>query len=394
MSEHLLPSGYRNAVFIDLDILIRNYQNLTSPLLSREPLAVVKAEAYGHGGVEVARAVYEAGARWFGVAAVEEAETLRAAGAFEAGSEFADARILVMSDTLAYNAKRLMEADCDATVWHMKQIEGLAGAARGMGKKARVHVKVDSGMGRLGLRPAEAVDFIETTSREENVEVAGLMSHFARADEEEGDAATGAQIREMEALIHALREKNLLPPHIHMANSAGLLNYPRAPGNLVRLGIALYGSSPQFSKSVALGCAMKWVARVLQVKEIDAGRPVGYGGTYERNSLGRVAMVATGYGDGYPRILSNRADALVGGVRVPVAGRVSMDMLALDVSKIENIAPGDEVVLLGDQGDEAVSCEEMADRAETIPYEIMCGVGVRVPRIYLREGRVTHVRKL
>ena len=139
---------------------------------------------------------------------------------------------------------------------------------------------------------------------------------------------------------------------------------------------------------------MKWVARVLQVKEIDAGRPVGYGGTYERNSLGRVAMVATGYGDGYPRILSNRADALVGGVRVPVAGRVSMDMLALDVSKIENIAPGDEVVLLGDQGDGAVSCEEMADRAETIPYEIMCGVGVRVPRIYLREGRVTHVRKL
>ena len=391
MSEHLLPSGYRNAVFIDLDILIQNYKNLVSSLLSQEPLAVVKAEAYGHGGVEVARAMYEAGARWFGVAAIEEAEALRAAGV---GDGFAEVRLLVMSDTLAYNAKRLVEADCDATVWRMEQIEGLASAAKGAGGKARVHVKVDTGMGRLGLRPAEAVDFIEKTSREENVEVAGLMSHFARADEEEGDAATGAQIREMEALIHALREKNLLPPHIHMANSAGLLNYPRAPGNLVRLGIALYGSSPQFSKSVALGCAMKWVARVLQVKEIDAGRPVGYGGTYERNSLGRVAMVATGYGDGYPRILSNRADALVGGVRVPVAGRVSMDMLALDVSKIENIAPGDEVVLLGDQGNGAVSCEEMADRAETIPYEIMCGVGVRVPRIYLREGRVTHVRKL
>ena len=393
MSEHLLPSGYRNAVFIDLDILIRNYQNLTSPLLSREPLAVVKAEAYGHGGVEVARAVYEAGARWFGVAAVEEAETLRAAGAFEAGSEFADARILVMSDTLAYNAKRLMEADCDATVWHMEQIEGLAGAARGMGKKARVHVKVDSGMGRLGLRPAEAVDFIENVSRKENIEIAGLMSHLARADEEEGEIATGGQIREMEALVHTLREKSLLPTHVHMANSAGLLNYPHAPGNLARLGIALYGSSPQFSGDVALKSAMRWVARVLQVKEIDAGRPVGYGGTYERNSPGRFAMVAAGYGDGYPRILSNRADALVGGVRVPVAGRVSMDMLALDVSKIESVTPGDEVVLLGEQGDGAISCEEMADRAETIPYEIMCGVGSRVPRIYLRDNRVSHVRK-
>jgi len=391
LSEHFLPPGYRNALFIDLDILIQNYTNLTSLLASQEPFAVVKAEGYGHGGVEVARAMYEAGARWFGVAALGEAEALRT---HEMGDGFGDARILVMSDTLAYNAKGLIEADCDAAVWHMEQMVGLAGAARGAGRKARVHVKVDTGMGRLGLRPAEAVEFIEKAFREEGVEVAGLMSHLARADEEEGVAATGAQISEMEALIHALREQNLLPPHVHMANSAGLLNYPQAPGNLVRLGIALYGASPQLSGSVALKTAMTWVARVLQVKEIDADRPVGYGGTYERNTPGRIAIVATGYGDGYPRILSNRGDALVGGVRVPVAGRVSMDMLALDVSKAEGIAPGDEVVLLGEQGDGAVSCEELADRAETIPYEIMCGVGVRVPRVYLREGRVTHVRKL
>ena len=391
MSKHLLPSGFRNALFIDLDILIQNYKNLTSLLRSQEPFAVVKAEGYGHGGVEVARAVYEAGARWFGVAAVEEAESLRADGA---GDGFADARILVMSDTLAYNAKRVVDADCDAAVWHLEQMEGLAGAAGGAGKKARIHVKVDTGMGRLGLRPAEAVDFIERASREEGVEVAGLMSHFARADEEDGGEATGAQIHEMEVLIQTLREKNLLPPHVHMANSAGLLNYPHAPGNLVRLGIALYGCSPQLSKNAALKTAMTWVARVLQVKEVGAGRPVGYGGTYERSSPGRIAIVATGYGDGYPRILSSRADALVGGVRVPVAGRVSMDMLALDVTNIETIAPGDEVVLLGEESDGAVSCEELADRAETIPYEIMCGVGVRVPRIYLREGKVTHVRKL
>lgn len=391
MSKHLLPSGFRNALFIDLDILVQNYKNLTSLLDSQEPFAVVKAEGYGHGGVEVARAVYEAGARWFGVAAVEEAESLRADGA---GDGFADARILVMSDTLAYNAIRLVDADCDAAVWHVEQMESLAGSARGAGKKARIHVKVDTGMGRLGLRPQEAVDFIERVSREEGVEVAGLMSHFARADEEDGGDATGGQIREMEALIHALREKNLLPPHVHMANSAGLLNYPHAPGNLVRLGIALYGSSPQFSRSAALKTAMTWVAKVLQVKEVEAGRTVGYGGTYERSSPGRIAIVTAGYGDGYPRILSSRADALAGGMRVPVAGRVSMDMLALDVTNIETIAPGDEVVLLGEGGGGAVSCEELADRAETIPYEIMCGVGVRVPRIYLREGKVTHVRKL
>ena len=393
MSAHLLPSGYRNAVFVDLDVLVQNYRNLTNPLLSREPLAVVKTEAYGHGGAEVARAVYGAGARWFGVAAIEEAEALRADPLFRLEDGPSAARILVMSGALADNAKRLVVANCEAAVWDMEQVAGLARAAGGMGKKARVHVKVDSGMGRLGVAPAEAVDFIRKASRTDGVEVVGLMSHLARADEEEGEAATRRQIREMEGLAHALRERGLLPPRVHMANSAGVLNYPGMPGNLVRLGIALYGSSPQFSGQTVIRSAMRWVARVLQVKKIRAGQPVGYGGTYRRGSPGRVAVAAAGYGDGYPRILSSRADALLGGARVPLAGRVSMDMLALDVSELEGVAQGDEVVLLGEQGDEVVPCEELASRAETIPYEIMCGVGSRVPRIYLRENRVAHVRR-
>ncbi len=395
MSEHRLPFGYRNAVFIDLDALVQNYKNLTARLLpSQEPLAVVKAEAYGHGGLEVARAVYEAGARWFGVAATEEAESLRAADGLGAGNGFSDARILVMSGTLADNAKRMVEADCDAVVWRMEQAEGLASAAKGMGRKARIHVKVDSGMGRLGLRPPEVVDFIQKASRIEFLEIAGLMSHLARADEEEGEAATRGQIHEMEALIQTLKEKSLLPPCVHMANSAGLLNYPGAPGDLVRLGIALYGSSPEFSRNTAVQSAMRWVAKILQVKKIDAGQPIGYGGTYQRTSPGRMALAAAGYGDGYPRILSNRLDALVKGARVPVVGRVSMDMLAIDVSEIEDVAQGDEVVLLGAAGKEAIGCEEMAQRAETIPYEIMCGVGGRVPRIYLRGNRITRIRRL
>ena len=249
-------------------------------------------------------------------------------------------------------------------------------------------------MGRLGLCPPEVVDFIQKASRIETLEIAGLMSHLARADEEEGEAATRGQIHEMEALIQTLREKNLLPPCVHMANSAGLLNYPEAPGDLVRLGIALYGSSPEFSRNTAVQSAMRWVAKVLQVKKIDAGQPIGYGGTYQRTSPGRMALAAAGYGDGYPRILSNRLDALVKGARAPVAGRVSMDMLAIDVSEIEDVAQGDEVVLLGAAGKEAIDCEEMAQRAETIPYEIMCGVGARVPRIYLRGNRITHIRRL
>ena len=394
MSEHSLPGGYRNAVFIDLDVLVQNYGNLAALPGSREPLAVVKAEAYGHGGAEVARALYEAGARWFGVAAVEEAEALRAAHGIGPESGASDARILVMSGALAEGAKRLVEADCDAAVWRVEQAEGLASAARAMGERARIHVKVDSGMGRLGLRPSEALDFIQRASRMEDIEIAGLMSHFARADEEEGEAATLGQIREMEALIRTLEEKSLLPPHVHMANSAGALNYPRTPGNLARLGIALYGASPEFSRKTPLRPAMTWAARILQVKEIDAGQPIGYGGTYRRSAPGRIALAAAGYGDGYPRILSGRMDALVRGARVPLAGRVSMDMLALDVSGIQGVAPGDQAVLLGEAGDEAVRPEELAERAETIPYEIMCGVGGRAPRIYLRGSRVSHIRKL
>lgn len=395
MSARLLPSGYRNAVFVDLDVLVQNYRNLTNPLLSQEALAVVKTEAYGHGGVEVARAVYGAGARWFGVAAVEEAEALRADPLLRLEDGPAAARILVMSGALADNARRLVEAHCDAAVWDAEQVAGLARAAVGLGRKARLHVKVDSGMGRLGVRPAEAADFIRKASRTAGVEVVGLMSHLARADEEEaeGKAATRGQIGEMEGLAGALRERGLLPPRVHMANSAGALNYPETPGDLVRLGIALYGASPQFSGETRVRSAMRWVARVLQVKTIGAGQPVGYGGTYRRSAAGRVAVAAAGYGDGYPRILSSRADALIGGVRAPLAGRVSMDMLALDVSEVEGVAQGDEVVLLGEQGDGAIPCAELASRAETIPYEIMCGVGSRVPRIYLRESRVTHVRR-
>lgn len=139
---------------------------------------------------------------------------------------------------------------------------------------------------------------------------------------------------------------------------------------------------------------MTWAARILQVKEVDAGQPIGYGGTYRRSAPGRIALAAAGYGDGYPRILSGRMDALVRGARVPLAGRVSMDMLALDVSGVQGVAPGDQAVLLGEAGDEAVRPEELAERAETIPYEIMCGVGGRAPRIYLRGSRVSHIRKL
>ncbi len=382
MSERALPPGRRNAVFVDLDVLVENYRNLAACTGGREPLAVVKADAYGHGAVEVARALREAGAGWFGVATIDEGEALRATPAF------ADARILMMSDTLAYNAKRLVAGDFDATVWHLEQLEALAEAAGASGRRARIHVKVDSGMGRLGLHPAEALDFMAKAARTGGIEVAGLASHLARADEEEeGVVATREQLRTMEELVRALAEKKLLPPLVHVANSAGALNYPEAPGNLARLGIALYGASPAFSRDVSVRGGMTWVARVLQVKSVEAGAPIGYGGTYRRTSPGRVAVVATGYGDGYPRLLSNRADALLGGERAPLAGRVSMDMLALDVSHLGDVAAGDEAILLGGEGERAITCEELADRAETIPYEIMCGVGRRVPRIYVKEGR-------
>ncbi|MEK6712132.1 MAG: alanine racemase [Nitrospinota bacterium] len=386
-----LPPGVRTAAFVDLDVLSRNYRAFREAVGGREVMAVVKAEGYGHGAVEAAGAFHRAGARWFGVAAVEEAEALRSG---EEGASLGGSRILLMSGVFPACAPRIAALGLDAAVWDLAQAEALSAASLASGRRTPIHPKVDSGMGRLGIAPAEAVDFFRRVSGLRGVEVAGLMSHLSRADEEGGREATAQQFEVIRSVAEALERERLLPPLLHCANSAGGLLFPEAPGGLVRAGIALYGAPMGPARHAPVGLAVTWKASVIQVKAVGAGGAVGYGGIYRRKSPGQIAIAAAGYGDGYPRLLSNRGEAILLGKRVPVVGRVSMDMLALDVTGIEGVRMGDEAVLLGAGGKEVIAVADLASRAETISYEIFCGIGLRVPRIYVRDGKCVGARRL
>lgn len=390
-----LRPGMRTAAFVDLDVLARNFRAVAEAAgPGREVMAVVKAEAYGHGSLEAARAFRRAGARWFGVAAVEEAEALRSPEAEGGEGGLRGARILLMSGVLPECAPRIASLGLDAVVWDMAQAEALSAAAQAIGRRTPIHLKVDSGMGRLGVAPAEAADFLRNVSGLRGVEAAGLMSHLSRADEEGGQEATRRQFEVVRSVEEELRGKGLLPPLIHCTNSAGGLLFPEAPGGLVRAGIALYGCPLGPARSAPVEPAVTWKGAVLQVKGVAAGEPVGYGGIYRRKTAGRIAVVAAGYADGYPRLLSNRGEAILRGRRVPVAGRVSMDMLTLDVTGLEGVRMGEEAILLGSEGGESIPAGELASRAETIPYEILCGISLRVPRVYMRGGRCVGVRAL
>lgn len=379
--------GRPTAAFVDLAVLGDNFTHLTASLgPERELLAVVKAEAYGHGAPEAAAAFASAGARWFGVAMVEEAEALISGAAPNALGE---ARVLVMSGALPALAPRIASGGFDAVVWDMAQAEALAAAAASAGRTARVHVKIDSGMHRLGIPPGEAPDFFRRLGEMAGVEAAGLMSHLAQADEAEGGEPTREQFEIVRALMSALEAGGLLPPVIHTANSAGGIAYPDAPGSLVRAGIALYGCPPPGKAGAPLRPALTLKSALIQIKDVPAGGAVGYGGTWRMETPGRIAVVPVGYADGYPRILSSRTDVLVRGRRVPIAGRVSMDMLTVDVSELADAAVGDEVVLIGAQGDKAILCEELAARSHTITYEILSRLGSRIPRVFFKAGRVT-----
>jgi alanine racemase len=284
--------------------------------------------------------------------------------------------------------------DLETALWNFEQAQALASTAAAAGRSVRVHFKVDSGMGRLGLSPGEAADFIRKVSGLGRIVPVGLMSHLGQADEEEGVPPTLAQFEVVRSLAESLRNEGILPPLVHTANSAGGLAFLDAPGGLVRCGILLYGCLPRNVRSFSVAPAMSFRSYILQVKPIAAGAPVGYGATYRREAPGKIALVAVGYADGYPRLLSNRADALVGGSRAPVVGRVSMDLIALDVTHLETVREGEEVVLFGAQNEGRILVEELADRVDTIPYEILCGVSARVPRLYLKGGRFAGRRML
>jgi alanine racemase len=366
-------SGRPTMATVDLNALTHNYQEMARRIGDRKVLAVVKAQAYGHGAIPVSRRLVELGTHMLGVALVEEGRDLRDAGI--------TAPILVMAPVFPGQAEVLINAKLTPVVYTLAVARALSDAVAGTGRTFGVHVKIDTGMGRIGLSPEEAVDFIVAAGKLPGLAVEGLMTHFADADLRD-KAFARAQMDRFESLIRSLEAKGITIPLRHAANSAAVLEYDRALLTMVRPGLMLYGYNPLESRiSADLRPVLSLVTRIAFVKRVPAGVPISYGRTFVTNRESLIATIPLGYADGYSRGLSNKGEAIVRGARVPVAGRVCMDMTMLDVTDVPGVAEGDEVVLIGAQGNERITADDIAARTGTIAYEVLCGIGCRVPRV-------------
>ena len=360
---------------IDLDA-IRHNVRVVRPR-DAGVMAVVKSNGYGHGAVPCARAALEGGASWLGVALVEEGLSLREAGI--------EAPVLVLSEFPPGAEKDALAAGLTPTVYTEAGLDGLSQVARDLGVAARVHLKVDTGMHRVGLYPPEKTVSFARRILDSGLELEGLWTHFARSEEDE--ETTHDQLGRFLKVSRTLEESGIDPPVRHAANSAAAALYPDSHFDLVRIGIATYGlePGPGVGWDEKLHPALSWRSAVTVARTLPAGERLSYGHTYGLDREATVATVPVGYADGYPRALSNRAHVLIRGKRRRVAGTVTMDQLMVDCGD-DPVQAGDEVVLIGSQGDEEVTAWELARLAGTIGYEIVCGISERVPREYAGGG--------
>ncbi|HYM28155.1 MAG TPA: alanine racemase [Steroidobacteraceae bacterium] len=360
---------------IDLDALAHNVRALTARAAPARVCAVVKANAYGHGAVAVARAALDAGAASLGVVCVDEAEELRLAGI--------EAPVLVLGYTQASEAERIVALGLTPTVDSAQTALALSRFAAQRGVTQRVHVELESGLNRHGLPIDELVPFAEGLRALPAIEVEGIFTHFAAA--EEGDSAFTRM--QYDALLAAARRLPWIPVR-HCSASASVLLTPDMALDMVRAGLGIYGyePAPGASGHVELRRVLSLKSRVARVIDIDPGATVGYGRTWTAQRPSRIALIMCGYADGLRRALSNRASVLLRGRRAPIAGRIAMDMCMADVTDIDGVAPDDEVVIIGAQGGAAVDADELAALAGTISWEILAGISARVPRLYLAGG--------
>jgi alanine racemase len=335
-------------------------------------LAVVKANAYGHGAVPVSQALLASGAHRLGVATVEEGVALRQAGI--------TAPILIMGGGVANDMDALLAYQLTPVVPSAESVASLARLASGGSSPMPVHLKIDTGMGRLGLSPAEVRSLLDG-GWPPALRLEGLMSHLASADD--GDAqATEAQLGHFRAVMEDVKRRGIDIRFAHIAGSAGILGFPASHLDLVRPGLMLYGYAPGALKSTDLVPVLTWKTQIVQVKRVSPGHAVSYGGTFVAKRPTTLAVLAVGYADGYSRALSNRGQVLLHGRVVPVVGRVCMDLTIADVTDIPNVAPGAEAVLIGRQGSNSISADDLAAKIGTISYEILAGIGSRVQRVY------------
>ena len=379
-----VPEGVYRATraVVDLDAVAHNLHCVRSLLPAGvEVCAVVKADAYGHGAVPVARRLAEEGVERFAVATVEEGVELRLAGIRRP--------ILLLGAGLS-GIQAAIEHDLTPVVFSPSTARRVARAAREARRPIPIHLKFDTGMGRLGLLPEGWEPVLEELLRSPGVRLEGIATHFSSAESD--PSFTRAQVEAFQKILDAIRRRHPVDgATIHMANSAGILNHPEAAGSMVRPGLMLYGAAPDraLEGKADLRPAMSFRTRVLYLKQVPAGSPLSYGQTFRTKRPSRIATLPVGYADGVRRALSNRGSVLVRGRRAPVVGNVTMDLTLVDVTDVPGAAEGDEVVLFGRSEETTLPVEEVAEAVGTIPYEILCGVGRRVPRVYLRHGAST-----
>ena len=362
---------------IDLGALEHNYRQVRARCAPEvKILAVVKADAYGHGLLPVARKLAAAGVDYLGVGSLEEGLLLRQAGV--------GIPVLLLLGILPREADRAVAAGLDVALFRPDVAQALAAAARTQGNRARVHLKVDTGMGRLGILPGEVLPLLSGLKGEPHLEVMGLISHLAVADQED-KAYTKKQLQEFLSLLNAARQQGWQLPLSHIANSAATWELPEAHLGLVRPGLTLYGSppAPERPPPVALKPVMSFACQVLQVKRLPPGSSISYGCTYTTADWCDLAVLPVGYCNGYSRLLSNRGQVLLHGRRAPIRGRVCMNLTMVEVTHLPGVKEGDRATLLGmDQG-ARLPAEELAAWGQTISYEIYCALGTANPRRYV-----------
>jgi alanine racemase len=371
---------------ISLNRLIDNYRIVRNAVGSAKIMAAIKADAYGHGAIEVARILEAEGIYMFGVAGIEEGIELREAGI--------SSKILVLSPILYSQIDATLEYDIIPTVSELGFFEILDKKLKSVGRPYLVHIEIDTGMTRTGFPLDEAKQAIETIAASPRVKIDGVFSHFPLADA--NGSFTKGQIARFKQIIEELRPSNVDLGSVHLANSSGIFKWPNSHHNLVRPGIALYGlrSSPNITYKGDFKPVMALKSRIVNVRDVDAQTPVSYGHTYATKRRSQIATVSVGYGDGYPRLLSNKGEVLIHQQRAPIVGTVCMDLIMVDITDVPEVRVGDIVTLFGQDGAAEISVEECAIKADTIVYEITSGIGPRVARVFKMRDEVVKIRTL
>lgn len=378
---------YRNTyIEVNLDAIQHNVREFRRWIGEQVNLLVaVKANAYGHGAIPVAKAAIEAGANWLGVAFVDEGIELRNAGI--------TVPILVLGNTPFHSIGSAIQHHLTLTVYSECMLEKIHAEAKSQNQMASIHIKVDTGMGRLGIQPVEVIPFLHQTKKYPSIDVEGLFTHFATADETD-HTYFHQQIERFEQVLKEVEQAGFEIPIVHSSNSAATIEEKSQHHQMVRVGVGLYGMYPSDEvnhSNVKLVPALRLITRVVHLKKVPAESGVSYGKTYTTQKEEWLATLPIGYADGYSRQLSNRGFVLLNGIRVPVVGRVCMDQIMVRVDDAMPVQVGDEVVVYGTQADEEIPVDEVASWLGTINYEVTCMLQRRVPRVYVSQGKPVEV---